>query len=459
MRQTRLDEKKSNNSSEGEEAAKTQTEGQATAGSKRKEPASAAGEGTSKEDGDDRSKLRKRESSADKQEDSDKSASSGQQISNKDRGSTPAELSADQRKVDNKLKGDDVEINKDASGSDQNDKKSGSSSKEVPWHVSEKGLVYFFYRPKVQSADKAESTSTETLDDVQNTFMLLVPRASESETAPAKEVSDKQSSAREEQDDKRKPPNPTAYRLVSLGKKRMPSPEAALKNGQEPGGIGGRHSEAIWAQVADIGADLNKVAEGMGEEHYSTKTRGDRIKPAARPAGRGHYALSIKKTDPPSSREVRITYHLSHPSSRDFGQVQEELGLHPSSSVLMQMRNPTLAPTGPGAPAAGLPEEKRAILTKDELQENFGGDINKNGNRYARPEEPSLLDRQGVELLLIKREQQEDEGLKGLGDEQSEALAKLAKQDGEKLSDEAVLEELTLSAKDIEVEALSGDWI
>lgn len=138
---------------------------------------------------------------------------------------------------------------------------------------------------------------------------------------------------------------------------------------------------------------------------------------------------------------------------------------------------------------AGLPEEKRAILTKDELQENFGGDVNKKGNRYARPEEPSLLDRQGVELLLIKREQQEDEGLKGLGDEQSEgesilrtelaaqdectvltmtcsldlcndvALAKLAEQDGEKLSDEAVLEELKLSTKDIEVEALSGDWI
>lgn len=149
---------------------------------------------------------------------------------------------------------------------------------------------------------------------------------------------------------------------------------------------------------------------------------GDRIKPAARPAGRGHYALSIKQTDPPSSREVRLTYHLSHPSSDDFGQVQEELGLHPSSSVLVQMRNPTLAPTGPEAPAAGLPEDKRAILTKDELQDNFGGDANKKGNRYARPEEPALLDRSGVELLLIKREQQEDNGLKGLGDEQSEGV-------------------------------------
>lgn len=104
--------------------------------------------------------------------------------------------------------------------------------------------------------------------------MLLIPRASESDTAPASEASDTKSAEKDGDGDKRKPPNPTTYRLISLGKKRMPSPEAALKAGQEPGGIGGRHSEAIWATVADIGADLNKVADGMGEEHYSTKTRG-----------------------------------------------------------------------------------------------------------------------------------------------------------------------------------------
>ncbi|KAJ1030282.1 hypothetical protein NDA16_001192 [Ustilago loliicola] len=451
MRQTKLDEKKGKDSSEQDDSVDNRAEEQATTGSKRKETDSAADEKQSQDDNNDRVKSRKTEKN-DEQEAKEKDDSSEKRRTGDGELAEPVKLSGEQRKVDSQLKGDDVEINKGDYGSSE--KKSSGSSSEVPWHVSEKGLVYFFYRPKVRSADKAESNSTESLDDVQNTFMLLVPRASESVTAPAK-GSKKES----DEDDKRKPLNPTAYRLVSLGKKRMPSPEAALKAGQEPGGIGGRHSETIWATVANIGADLNKVAEGMGEERYSTKTRGDRIKPAARPAGRGHYALSIKTTDPPSSREVRLTYHLSHPSSDDFGQVQEELGLHSSSSVLMQMRNPTLAPTGPEAPPAGLPEDKRAVLTKDELQENFGGDVNKKGNRYARPEEPSLLDRSGVELLLIKREQQEVDGLKGLGDEQSEALAKLAKQDSEKLSDDAVLKELKLSSKDVEVEALSGDWI
>lgn len=125
----------------------------------------------------------------------------------------------------------------------------------------------------------------------------------------------------------------------------------------------------------------------------------------------------------------------------------------------MQMRNPTLAPTGPGAPVAGLPKDKRAILTKEELQENFGGDVNKNGNRYARPEGPALLDRQGVELLPIKRETQEDNGSRGLGDEQTKALAKLAQQDREKISDEMILKDLELSSKETRVEALSGKWI
>ena len=39
------------------------------------------------------------------------------------------------------------------------------------------------------------------------------------------------------------------------------------------------------------------------------------------------------------------------------------------------------------------------------------------------------------------------------------ALAKLAKQDGDELSDSAILKELELSSKEIEVKALSGDWI
>lgn len=263
MRQTRLDESKKNIRKGEMEKSKDSAEAQATAGSKRKEPAADADPKLTKEEIQNRNKNRKTELSVtDDQNDEDSTTG---QNGDQDGASSPVELSGDQRNVDSKLKGDDVEI------------KSGDSrdKKEVPWHVTEKGVVYFFYRPKVMSSDKAESNSTKSLDDVQSTSMLLVPRASESDTAPAVYAANDKGFAEDGQDDKRKPPNLTAYRLISLGKKRMPSPEAALKRGQEPGGIGGRHSEAIWATVADIGADLKAVADGMGEEHYSTKTRGE----------------------------------------------------------------------------------------------------------------------------------------------------------------------------------------
>lgn len=377
-----------------------------------------------------------------------------------------AAFTSEQRTADKELRGTGVEDSKAAA---QNE----DAESSISWEITEKGLVYFYYRPKVQAADKAESTSIKSIDDLQNTFMLLVPRVSDSETAPATKEQDGQQ-------DKREPPNPTGYRLISLGKKRLPEPDAALKVGQEPGGLGGSQSEAIWACVAEIGTDIERVAQGMAENRYSTRTRGDRITPAARPAGRGHYILSIKKTDPPSSREVRLTYHLSHPSSNDFGEVQEDIGLHPSSSIIMQMRNPTLSPTGPNAPIAGLPADQRAKLSKEELKETFGGDVEGKGTRYARPEEPALLDRQGVELLLIKKRDQENHGLQGAGDDQAQgsykallmffsavtdslvrstALQSLAEKDSERLSDQDILNELKLSAESTEVKALSGDWI
>ncbi|EPQ26085.1 uncharacterized protein PFL1_06293 [Pseudozyma flocculosa PF-1] len=359
----------------------------------------------------------------------------------------------DQRQQDDdrKLKGDDVEVRKSDAGNDAD---------EVRWHIAETGLIYFFYRPKVKAAmGEDKGASIDSLDGVQNSFMLLVPRRSESETAPAAPKEEKDGNDDDDDKDKRAPHNPTGFRFIALGRKRMPDVELALSHGQEPRGIGGRDSEATWATISSVGTDLDKLVDGMKESRYSTKTRGERVQPAARPAGRGHYVLSIKQTDPPSNREVRLTYHVSHPSADDFGDVQSEIGIHPSSSVLLQMRNPTMPPTGPDAPTAGLPKEQRAKLTDDEMQQTFGGDLDSGGNRYARPEDPMLLDREGVELLIIKRRNQEKDGLQGAGDEQAKALKDIADRDGKRLSEDEVLEELKLSTKDTEVEALSGEWI
>ncbi|KAN0062279.1 hypothetical protein ACQY0O_005460 [Thecaphora frezii] len=364
------------------------------------------------------------------------------------------ELDQQQKRDDGKLKGDDTEIHKADSG----------HKIEVRWHINETGFIYYFYRPKVHPAKEATGGAVSKLDDVQNSFMLLIPRRSESKTAPAPPKAEKTAAGGEgkgdsDGKDKHEPPNPTGYRLIALGRKRLPDVELALSHGQEPRGIGGRDSEATWATISNVGTNIQELMDGMKENCYSTKTRGERVQPSARPAGRGHYVLSVKQSDPPTNREVRLTYHVSHPSADEFGDVQKEIGIHPSSSLLLQMRNPTMPPTGPDAPMAGLPAEQRAKLTKEELERNFGGDLDSGGNRYARPEDPKLLDREGVELLVIKRRNQEEEGLKGVGDGQAGALEDIAKRDAERIEDDEMLNELRLSTEDTEVEALSGDWI
>lgn len=343
-----------------------------------------------------------------------------------------------------------------------------SAAASAPWSMLERGHVYFFYRPKVQPAEKADDPepSADSISSVQNFHMLLLPRASDSETAPAKPEQERPSDAesKSEQTGEKARRGGIGARLIRLGKKRMPEPKAALAQGDQPGGIGGDASETIWAVVSDVATDFEQLKDSFQRREYSTKTSGQRVVQGARLAGRGWYTLSASQSDPPSSREVRLSYVLSHPSSDDdFGDVHGELGLQRESSVRLQMRNPTLPSTdSAGAPPAGLEPSARAELSKDELEKTFGGAADEDGaTRYARPEDVSLLDRAGVELLVIKKKEQENEGdAVGLGDTQQKAVEKLANDDAQRLSNDDVIRgELKLSAEENPPDALDGEWI
>lgn len=76
---------------------------------------------------------------------------------------------------------------------------------------------------------------------------LLLPQASDSSNAPAP------ANAKEKSDGTNGPSASTGeksekqgvgFRLIRLGKKRLPAPEEAIKTGAQPGGIGGDSSEA-----------------------------------------------------------------------------------------------------------------------------------------------------------------------------------------------------------------------
>jgi len=130
----------------------------------------------------------------------------------------------------------------------------------------------------------------------------------------------------------------------------------------------------------------------------------------------------------------------------------------------LQMRNPTLPQTGPGAPPAGLPAEERVQLTDEQMKETFGGPVKESGgegsgNRYGRPERMDLLDSSGVELLLIAKDAKTEEHDVAADAQKKHELEELAEKDHANLDDTDVLKELGMSAKEFPVEALSGKWI
>ena len=341
-------------------------------------------------------------------------------------------------------------------------KEDSSGDEEGSFKVLEQGLLYFFYRPKVQAADKVETSgkAATSIDDVQNTHLLLVPAKSESENAPPTNKhngNDENDHAGTTGEKARK--EGVGFRLIRLGKKRMPAPEEAIKRGLQPGGIGGDSSEAIWSVVSDIGPDVSELSGDLGEKRYNTRTVGERYVGGSRPAGRGRYAIISHQLQPPSRSNVRLTYALSHPS--EIGDVQTELGIALSGSVRLSMRNPTLPQTGQGAPPAGLPEEDRVEMNKDELKEAFGGKTEEGGTRYTDPDQIEWLNREGVELLMTReRNQSKEKGAHtGASEEQAKALEQTAKEEGKGLKMDDVLNELNLSSKANPPDAIEGTWI
>jgi hypothetical protein len=64
------------------------------------------------------------------------------------------------------------------------------------------------------------------------------------------------------------------HRRMRVGKKRMPKPK-----------------ERLWARIEKVGTLQRALGEQLEAEAYTTKTRGDRYQPAARPIALGGYAF------------------------------------------------------------------------------------------------------------------------------------------------------------------------
>lgn len=196
--------------------------------------------------------------------------------------------------------------------------------------IVEQGDIYFAYRPRI------EEHKVEGLSDIQRFFMVL------------------------------KPAGGGRFRLAVLGRKRLPDAD---------------DHERVWGFIDKIAKSGGEIEAEFKEQHYGTKTRGERTLPSVRPVGEGAYALLQR------GRNLHLTYELELP--RRPGKAQEEMNIPPQAAYVLSIRNPE----APSPPGAGLPGKEEAHYPKS-LQHEFGG------RRFAT-EDPRLLDYEGAEFILI----------------------------------------------------------
>jgi len=300
--------------------------------------------------------------------------------------------------------------------------------------VIERGHIYFFYRPKVQSEE------VHSIDDVGKLHMLLVPNVSGADAEQMNLVAQGADAA--------PPPESTTkdkkhFRLIIVGKKKLPDPEHE------------RHVP-IWATVIFLGDNLHDLEKKLGEKTYETKTRGTRHTPPVRLAGRGVYAIVNSQGNVPSRNATHLGYHLSHPT--ELGDVQKALGIHIASSFVIQVKNPKAE--APAGQRVGLPESRRAMYSEGIMKHVFGrGEKGRSsiGLRFTNCNCIELLEHEGAELLLIPARTGTEGNDQSLGNGRGEALEEVSRYESEEQV-EQIFKELAFNKDQFPAEPLKGEW-
>jgi hypothetical protein len=198
----------------------------------------------------------------------------------------------------------------------------------------ESGDIYMFARPRVHGAEEEEEP-----EKLQNLYLVLSPEQKK------------------------------IFRLAIIGRERLPDPEKGGK-------------EQYWGFIEAVEHGPRKLMEGLKEETYQTKTRGERVRPAARPVGEGVYQI-LRHED-----HTHLVYALELPKTPK--EAQENLQIAEEASYVVSIKNPDT----PTPPQAGIPEEAQPDYPK-ELQARF------DGRKFGDLDPPDFLDYEGTQLLLI----------------------------------------------------------
>lgn len=202
--------------------------------------------------------------------------------------------------------------------------------KTQPLSVLERGSLYFFYRPKV--VPTATEAAPKGLEDIQRFYIVL------------------------------KPEQNTHYRLLIIGKKRLPE---------------SRNHERYWGTVDFVTTQKDEIATAFKAAHYETKTQGDKTLPAVRPCGEGDY-LIVKK-----AKKTYLSYKLVAP--KKVSVVQHAFHIASSASYYLVIKNQQLAGID-SAKAAPFPIALQAKM---------------HDLRFSPADPVSFLDYPGAEFILI----------------------------------------------------------
>jgi hypothetical protein len=178
----------------------------------------------------------------------------------------------------------------------------------VSSNVIEKGIIYFFYRPRVNVQE------AHGVGEVARSFVVLRP-------TPRGAILDHAQGPMEAG---------SACRLLVLPKKKFPTSA----------------KERDMGFVEKAGKSMKELDESfVAGGTYETSTRGERTVQEAKPYAEGVYAIISEM------RSSHLVYILTVPE--EIGDIQKDFGLRDRGSWIVQSKNPKY----PGPPYARLPKE------------------------------------------------------------------------------------------------------
>lgn len=170
--------------------------------------------------------------------------------------------------------------------------KSSRREGSTPSTILEKGIIYFFFRGRVNMEEPSN------VGDIARSYIVLrpIPHGAKIGNGPIDDAG--------------------MNRLLALPKKVLPNTS----------------KDRFMVFVEKANASLEEIKSSLGASDYLTKTAGARHTPSATPVGEGVYAI-IK-----AGRESHLAYILTIPS--ELGEVQKDIGLRHRGSFVTTAKNP-----------------------------------------------------------------------------------------------------------------------